>query len=113
LKRHFGIEARWVDDQSYDTFENARNSVRILRADGIRRAILVTRATHLWRSVQEFEAAGMEVVPAPSGGFGIRDGGLFRYLPETQALTRSHFAVYEMAGDLVRRALVATHLRQH
>jgi hypothetical protein len=51
LERHFGIEARWVDDQSYDTFENARNSVRMLHADGIGRVILVTRATHLMARV--------------------------------------------------------------
>jgi uncharacterized SAM-binding protein YcdF (DUF218 family) len=113
LQRHFGIQARWVDDQSYDTFENAKNSVRLLKAAGIDRTILVTRATHLWRSVHEFEAAGIEVVPAPSGSFAVREQTLFRYFPDTQALTRSHDAIYEAAGDLVRRALLLTHLRRH
>jgi uncharacterized SAM-binding protein YcdF (DUF218 family) len=113
LRRHFGIQARWVDDQSYDTFENANNSVRLLKAAGIDRTILVTRATHLWRSVHEFEAAGIQVVPAPSGSFAVRDRNPFRYIPDTQALTRSHDAIYEVAADLVRRALLLTHLRRH
>src|SRR5271156_2047178 len=67
LLRNFGIEPHWVDDQAYDTFENARNSVRLLQADGIHRIILVTHANHMWRSVHEFTAAGIEVVPAPAG----------------------------------------------
>jgi uncharacterized SAM-binding protein YcdF (DUF218 family) len=112
LKRNFGIEPRWVDQQSYDTFENARNSARILKAQNIQRVILVTRATHLWRSTQEFEAAGLEVVPAPSGSYSVRNPSLFRYVPDTQAMERSYQAIYELVGDLVRRALKWTHLRQ-
>lgn len=113
LQRHFGVETRWVDDQSYDTFENARNSVRILKAAGIQRAILVTRATHLWRSMHEFEAAGMEMVPAPSGSFAVRDLNIFRFVPDTDALTRSHAAIYELLGERVRQLLAVTHLRHH
>jgi len=113
LERHFGIRARWVDDQSYDTFENARNSVRMLRADGIRRIVLVTRATHLWRSAHEFTDAGIQVVPAPVGILSNRDRTPFSYLPDTQALTRAHDALYELLGELVRRALALTHLRRH
>ncbi len=63
LRRNFAIDARWVDDQSHDTFENARNSVRLLKADGVSRIFLVTRATHMWRSVHEFTAAGIEWCP--------------------------------------------------
>jgi uncharacterized SAM-binding protein YcdF (DUF218 family) len=112
LQRHFGVQARWMDDQSYDTFENARNSVRILKAAGVRRTIVVTRATHLWRSVHEFEAAGMQAVPAPTGSFGIRDRSVLRFVPDTQALTRSHDAIYEALGNVVRRVFAITHLRR-
>src|SRR5450631_1669016 len=54
LLRNFEIEPRWVDDQAYDTFENARNSVRLLAAAGVKRVVLVTHATHMRRSVHEF-----------------------------------------------------------
>jgi uncharacterized SAM-binding protein YcdF (DUF218 family) len=113
LQRNFGIEARWVDDQAYDTFQNAQNSSRLLKADAVNRIILVTRATHLWRSVQEFTAAGLEVVPAPTGMLAPRDLGIYRWLPNPDALLRSHMAVYELAGEPVRAFLTVTHLRRH
>jgi uncharacterized SAM-binding protein YcdF (DUF218 family) len=113
LERHFGIEARWVDDQSYDTFENARNSVRMLHTDGIERVILLTRATHLWRASQEFTAAGMQIVPAPVGALAPREHSPFRYFPDSQALMRSHDAIYESLGEVVRQGLSITHLRRH
>src|ERR1700736_682129 len=62
LLRNFSVDARWVDDQAYDTFENARNSVRLLKAGGVNRIVLVTNASHMWRSVHEFTDAGIEVV---------------------------------------------------
>jgi uncharacterized SAM-binding protein YcdF (DUF218 family) len=113
LLRNFDISARWVDDESYDTFENARNSVRLLKVSGINRIILVTHATHMWRSVHEFTAAGIEVVPAPAG---ILDRGYFditRYVPHAEALLRACAAINELLGEPVREFLAASHLRRH
>jgi len=112
LQRNFGIEAHWVDDQAFDTFQNARNSARILNAAEIRRIVLVTGATHMRRSVHEFTAAGLEVVPAPAGMLAKRDLGVRGYLPTPEALMRSHAAVYELLGEPVRAFLSATHLRR-
>jgi uncharacterized SAM-binding protein YcdF (DUF218 family) len=113
LARNFGVDPRWVDDQSYDTFENARNSVRLLQASGVRRVILVTHATHMWRSVHEFTAAGIEVVPAPAGARAQREFGTSRYVPNPDALLRAHGAIYELLGEPVRAFLAASHLRAH
>jgi uncharacterized SAM-binding protein YcdF (DUF218 family) len=113
LQRNFNIDARWVDDQAYDTFENARNSVRLLAADGVSRIVLVTHATHMRRSVHEFMAAGMQVVPAPVGVLAVRETGPSRYLPSYQGLLQSSFAINELIGEPVRALLSATHLRAH
>jgi uncharacterized SAM-binding protein YcdF (DUF218 family) len=113
LLRNFGIRARWVDDQAYDTFDNARNSVRLLKADAVSRIVLVTQATHMRRAVQEFTAAGIEVVPAPVGMFAARDFGISHYVPNPGALLRAHAAIYELLGEPVRALLAATHLRRH
>lgn len=113
LRRNFGIEARWVDDAAYDTFQNASNSVRMLEADGIQRIVLVTHATHMWRSVHEFTAAGALVVPAPVGALAERDPGIARYLPNPDSLQRAHAAIYELLGEPVRAFLAASHLRRH
>jgi uncharacterized SAM-binding protein YcdF (DUF218 family) len=112
LARNFGLEVRWADDRAYDTFDNARNSAQLLRADGVQRIVLVTSATHLWRAAQEFTAAGLEVVPAPAGVLEVRDTGVFRYLPTSQALLRSNAATYELLGEPVRKLLVLSHLRR-
>ena len=113
LLRNFGIDARWVDGAAFDTFSNAGNSARLLEADGIRRIILVTHATHMWRSVHEFTAAGLEVVPAPMGMRAPREPGFFRFLPEVDALLRSCTAINELLGEPVRWFFAATHLRSH
>jgi uncharacterized SAM-binding protein YcdF (DUF218 family) len=113
LLRNFDISARWVDDQAYDTFENARDSVRLLKADGINRIVLVTHATHMWRSVHEFTAAGIEVVPAPAGILDQRYSDITSYLPSTEALLRACVAINELLGEPVREFLAATHLRRH
>ena len=113
LQRNFGIDPRWVDGEAFDTFSNAGNSARLLEADGIRRIILVTHATHMLRAVHEFTAAGLEVVPAPMGMYAPRDPGIFRYLPEVEALRRSGTAINELVGEPVRWFFAATHLRSH
>lgn len=113
LLRNFGIDTRWVDDQAYDTFQNARNSVRLLQADGVHRVVLVTRATHMWRSVHEFTDAGIEVLPAPVGILARRDRGVSYFLPDPDALLRANAAVYELLGEPVLVFLAASHLRRH
>jgi uncharacterized SAM-binding protein YcdF (DUF218 family) len=113
LLRNFGIDARWVDDEAYDTFQNARNSVRLLKAGGVNRIVLITNAPHMQRSVHEFTDAGVEVMPAPVGMLAPRDIGIWLYLPNPDALLRAHIAIYELLGEPVRAFLTASHLRRH
>lgn len=113
LQRNFDLDPRWVDDQSFDTFQNAQKSAQILERNGIHRLLLVTRATHMWRAVHEFTAAGLDVVPAPVGIPAPRAAEVQRYLPDAEALNRSTEAIYELIGDPVRALLAATHLRRH
>jgi uncharacterized SAM-binding protein YcdF (DUF218 family) len=112
LRRNFDLDPRWVDDQSYDTFQNAHNTARILKPEGIHRVILVTRATHMWRSVHEVTAAGLEVVPAPFGILAPRVRGVLSYIPDVDAMSRSYAACYELLGEPIRIVLAATHLRR-
>jgi uncharacterized SAM-binding protein YcdF (DUF218 family) len=113
LRRNFGVETRWIDGEASDTFQNARNSAKILAPEGVHRIVLVTRATHMRRSVQEFKDAGFDVVPAPAGVLAARDFGLMEFLPNPEALLRSHMAIYELIGEPVRFFLSASHLRRH
>jgi uncharacterized SAM-binding protein YcdF (DUF218 family) len=112
LARNFGIEPRWVDNAAYDTFENARNSAQLLKADGIQRIILVTHGTHMRRSVEEFRTAGLAVIPAPLGMNDTTHFGL-GLQPYPDALWRSYAAINELVGEPIRALLEATHLRNH
>src|SRR2546421_645114 len=80
-------------------------------AAGVSRILLVTSSAHAWRASHEFASAGIAVVPAPVGVWAPRESGLLRYLPGPGALARSSAALYELLGDLVRRALAALRLR--
>jgi uncharacterized SAM-binding protein YcdF (DUF218 family) len=113
LWRDFGIRTRWVDSASRDTFDDAQFSARLLKADGVRRVVLVTSATHEWRAVQEFARAGLEVVPAPVHVWAAQPRGFAYYLPSPLALLESNQALYELLGDTVRGLLAVTHLRRH
>jgi uncharacterized SAM-binding protein YcdF (DUF218 family) len=114
LARNFHVETRWLETRARDTFENAEFSAAMLKADGVTRIILVTDAQHEWRAAHEFASAGLEVVPAPEGYTYWGGSSTFgEYIPNATALERSTAALYELLGDVVRRALAATHLRRH
>jgi uncharacterized SAM-binding protein YcdF (DUF218 family) len=112
LSRDFGITVRWAENESGDTYENARFSARLLQAAGIHRILLVTDSTHEWRAVHEFTSVGFEVVPAPVGGDVPRAHGVAAYIPNPIGLERSYFALYEMIGEPAREFMAATHLRR-
>ncbi len=112
LERDFGVEVRWAEAQSRDTFQNAQFSARLLHPEHVTRIVLVTSAAHEWRAVQEFTSAGFEVVPAPAGAWAAQSVDLIHYLPSAGGLEHSSDALYELLGDLARRFFAATHLRR-
>jgi uncharacterized SAM-binding protein YcdF (DUF218 family) len=112
LLRDFGTSTRWTENQSRDTYENARFSARILSAEGIKRIILVTGSAHLWRAAHEFQSVGLDVVPAPAGVRAPREPGALRFVPEAAALMRSSAAVYELIGEPARRVQAALGVRE-
>ncbi len=113
LARDFAIQVRWVENRSRDTFDNAQLSANILRAQGITRVVLVTDAAHEWRASAEFESAGLGVVPAPVRVWAPTRPNVLSFLPNSSALLESTQAVYELLGDVARRALAALRLRRH
>jgi uncharacterized SAM-binding protein YcdF (DUF218 family) len=113
LARDFGIRTRWAESRSRDTFQNAQFCAELLQPEGITRIVLVTDADHEWRAMHEFVSAGFSVVPAPVGLYVPRKLSAGRLLPDASSLAHSTEALYEILGDLARRAFVALHLRRH
>lgn len=115
LQRNFDLTPRWVDDDAYDTFENARNAAALLRRDGIEHIILLTRATHMLRSVREFTATGLLVTPAPVGTIAAGEPPRlypWDFVPSADGLLLSYESCYELIGEPVRQLFASLHLRR-
>jgi uncharacterized SAM-binding protein YcdF (DUF218 family) len=100
--KEFGVEVRWTEGTSKNTYENGLYSSRLLKGVGIGEILLVTHAWHMPRALEAFEQAGMRVVPAPTGGSGISsDRSDFNdWIPKATALRMNFYALHEMLGRL-------------
>jgi uncharacterized SAM-binding protein YcdF (DUF218 family) len=103
LLDEFGVAVAWAEARSRNTHENARRSAEILLPQGIRRVVLVAHELDMPRAKAEFEAAGFEVMPAPTMISSNAFGGLGDLIPEARSLESSYYALYEMLGNAVRR----------
>ena len=102
LEREFGVPARWVEPMSRTTHENAVRTAAILKRENIDRIVLVTHVFDTRRAIAEFEAQGLSVVAAATGGSGTGPGAILDYMPSMLGLTRSYYATYELLANLVR-----------
>ena len=100
LQRDFGLRFFLADEASRDTRENALRSYAILSAKGIRRIALVTHDWHMQRSLEQFEAAGFEVIPAPMGYTQPPMRWDTDYLPSANGLRASNRVLHEWLGRL-------------
>jgi len=104
LKTNFDIETKWLEEKSKNTAENAIFSRELLQKEGINHIFLVTSAWHMRRAVAIFEKQGFIVTPAPTRfeGFNSNRFGfeLSDFLPGTNALRYSYFALHELLGTL-------------
>lgn len=101
LRDDFASSARWMEEQSRTTWENAQFSAALLAEHGIKRVVVVTQAWHMQRSRWSFEQNGLEVVPAPVGFLsGDNARPLGGWLPESKALWQNGQLLNEAVGLL-------------
>lgn len=100
LKQDLSQPVRWLEDQSFNTLENARFSARVLRGAGITHIILVTQSFHMSRARAAFEAAGLTVTSAPHGFYGQAGFALYsNWLPVPESVARTSMAFHEILGQ--------------
>lgn len=99
LARDFGVSVRWLESASANTLENAKLSAEILLPAGIKRVALVTHAWHMPRSVAAFEAAGLSVLPAPTGYTSVGALTALDFVPRAGAMQGSARALHEYIGQ--------------
>ncbi len=98
LARLHGPGLRWQEGRSRDTRENARLTAQLLQRDGVTRVAIVTHAWHMPRSVRQFEAAGLDVTPAPMGYIFADMQPVLLWLPSGSALRESAWLLREWLG---------------
>jgi uncharacterized SAM-binding protein YcdF (DUF218 family) len=101
LEREFGVPVRWVEPLSRTTHENAVKTAALLKREGIDRIVLVTHVFGTRRAIAEFEAQGLAVVIAPTGGRSTPEDVILDWVPSMLGLTRSYYATYELLANAV------------
>lgn len=103
LTEELNVPVRWIEPRSVDTFTNAQESAKILKAAGITRVFLVTHAWHIPRARLSFDHAGLEVIPAPTGfaSYDWAEMGLGDFLPRPSAFLNSYYFFHEVIGYAV------------
>jgi len=100
LEQEFKVPVKWLEDKSDNTFENAKLSQVLLARDGIKRIYLVSHAWHLPRAIPAFEAAGLNVTPAPTSFTTRYQIDLLTFVPNAIALRDSRIYCHEVMGHL-------------
>jgi uncharacterized SAM-binding protein YcdF (DUF218 family) len=101
LKEEFNIKVKWAEATSRNTHENAVQSAKILLPLGIRRVILVAHGFDMRRAKEEFTAAGLNVIPAPTYVVNGTIHTAYEFVPSVTALQDSYYAVYELLAITV------------
>jgi uncharacterized SAM-binding protein YcdF (DUF218 family) len=98
LARDFRVQVKWLETESRNTFENARNSYRMLSGAGVRRIYLVTSAWHMPRARFVFERAGFAVIPAATGFTTSFRLTVVDFLPNAASLSSTSWLFHEVIG---------------
>jgi uncharacterized SAM-binding protein YcdF (DUF218 family) len=97
--KEFGVDVRWLEGKSRNTYENAVFSSQMLKGVGIGEVLLVTHAWHMPRAIEAFEQAGMRAIPAPTGQLSLNHKLYYLdFFPSASALQSNYWALHEMLG---------------
>jgi uncharacterized SAM-binding protein YcdF (DUF218 family) len=98
----FQFVIKWTESDSRDTQDNAANTKQLLSKQGIGKIALVTQAWHMPRSMNEFQKAGFEVIPAAMGYVDDKKVEPLSLLPSGGALNGTILTFREVAALAVQ-----------
>jgi len=98
LAEEFGTLARWVEDSSTTTWENASYSAAMLGDDGIGAVFVVTHAWHMRRSLFAFGRTDLVATAAPTHFTGPAHPDAAAFVPNAHAWSDSRHALHEWIG---------------
>ncbi len=102
LETDFGVQAKWLEEKSKSTFENAKYAKEILDENSITKFLLVTHAYHMPRAVWSFQHAGLNPMPAPTIVYkrNTHVSERMDYLPQPFAIYQTKLALRERLAKL-------------
>lgn len=100
LEQEFSTPVQWLEEESNNTLENARNSYQLLQPSGIKHIYLVTHAWHMTRALKVFQTAGFEVMAAPTAFTPQHNIDLLDFIPSAGALSDTQIYLHEVIGIL-------------
>lgn len=94
-----------IENQSRNTYENARQSKQILQNRKAQRVLLVTSALHMPRALAVFKSVGVDVLPSPTDYHAVDydQPTLLDWIPNVGALEGTTIAIKEYLGHQVYR----------
>lgn len=98
LERDFGVEVRWVEEESDSTMSNAERVAQILQREGVRRFYLVTHAWHMPRAMIAFERTQVVPLPAPTRYVSRAEPRWQDFVPSAKAFLTTYYATHEWLG---------------
>lgn len=98
LRDDFGVPVAWEEGRSDNTAENARYAADMLKDKNVQHVLLVTDAMHMPRAVRIFERTGLQVTPAPTAFVTTAPMLPGDFVPRTQWLVQSSYALHEWIG---------------
>ncbi|WP_161539930.1 YdcF family protein [Glaciimonas sp. PCH181] len=98
ITNDFATPIQWMETKSHTTEENAKFSAKILKPVGIRRILLVTNASHMFRAKSIFTYNGFEVIPVPVTFTRPERLSGSDFMPSSEGLKRSRPARHELMG---------------
>jgi uncharacterized SAM-binding protein YcdF (DUF218 family) len=98
LTADFNTPPRWVEAKSADTWQNARFSADILRAEGITSVYVVTHAWHMRRAIIAFQGTGVIATAYPTSLDDPLGPDLYDFFPRAGGWQTGYFAVHEWIG---------------
>ncbi len=100
LKKELGIYARWLEEQSNTTQENAMQSAKILHQEGVKTIYLVTHFWHMPRAKSQFEKQGLRVIEAPMGFYEKEQYTPLDFYPSIEGFQRARWIWHTLLGTI-------------
>jgi uncharacterized SAM-binding protein YcdF (DUF218 family) len=98
LKNEYGLSVKWIEDQSHTTQENAVNSAKLLKAEGVHHIYLVTQFWHMPRAQKIFQKQGFQVFPIAQGYQASQRYTPLDFYPSAHGMTLTRQIWHESLG---------------